>query len=103
MRGDEQEPDMRCDVFETSGHVTTKSSICKRDTFYKFGVHAMTVLCLTPGDLLAVQGRTEYLEMGIDLQVEVSRGHSSHRYRQSYLGTQDRKVEQTDKRSCNVL
>jgi|GEM_PF-3530687 len=43
LRGDEQEPDKRCDVSETSGHLTTKSSICKRDTFYKFGVYATKV------------------------------------------------------------
>ena len=34
---------MRCDVFETSGHVTAKSSIHNWGTFYKFSVFAMKV------------------------------------------------------------
>jgi len=51
MQGDEQEPDMRCGTLGTSGHVTTKSSICKRGVLYKSGVHASRVTCLTLGDL----------------------------------------------------
>ena len=31
---------MRCDVVETRGHVTIKSSIRNRTTFYKFSVYA---------------------------------------------------------------
>ena len=83
MRGDGQEPDIRCDVFETSGHVTTKSSICTWDTFYKFGVYAMTVLCLTPGDLLCALEFRERMKLAepkvtlVDRIGEVSRRHSS--------------------------
>ena len=51
MRGDEQEPDLRCGTFGTSGHVTTKSSIRIWDVLYKSGVYASTVTSLTPGDL----------------------------------------------------
>ena len=59
-RGDEQELNMRCEVFGASGQsrpreafgsVTAKPSICKRDTFYKLGVYARKVKCLTPGGL----------------------------------------------------
>lgn len=46
---------MRCDVSETSGHVTAKSSICAWLTFYKLGVHARKVSCLTLGDLLKLR------------------------------------------------
>ena len=63
----------------------------------------MKVKCLTPGGLLVVQGRTECQAIGVDLQVEVSRGHSSDNDRQGYLGTHGRKAEQTDKLRCNVL
>ena len=55
LRSDEQEPDMRCDAFETSGHVTTKSSIHGWDAFYKSGVYAATVMGLTPRDLSVVR------------------------------------------------
>jgi len=54
---------MRCDVFGASGHVTTKPSICKRDTFYKLGVYARKVKCLTPGGLSRVKGFTESREI----------------------------------------
>jgi hypothetical protein len=35
----------------TIGHVIAKSSICALSMFYKSGVYAMKVSCLTPGDL----------------------------------------------------
>ena len=54
VRGDEQEPDMRCGTFGTSGHVTTKSSIRNWGVLYKSGVYALKALCLTPGDLYSV-------------------------------------------------
>jgi hypothetical protein len=56
LRGDEQEPDTRCDTSGTSGHVTAKSSICIGGVFYKSGVYAVNVSCLTSGDLPAVRG-----------------------------------------------
>ena len=68
---------MRCDVFETSGHVTTKSSINAWDTFYKLRVYAMKVKCLTPGGLYRVEGSTESSVMTIDRDTEVSSGHST--------------------------
>jgi len=46
---------MRCDVGETSGHVTIKFSISDWLTFYKLGVYAMKVGCLTLGDLLKLR------------------------------------------------
>ncbi|GHC21194.1 hypothetical protein GCM10008094_09790 [Aidingimonas halophila] len=54
--GDEQEPDTRCGTPGASWHVTAKPSICERGVLYKSGVYAVTVLCLTPGGLSAVQG-----------------------------------------------
>ena len=36
--------------------MTAKLSIRKWDTFYKSGVRAWKVLCLTPGDLQGVRG-----------------------------------------------
>ncbi len=66
---------MRCDVFETSGHVTAKSSIHNWDTFYKFSVFAMKVKCLTPGGLHNVEGSTEIEEIQSDRCAEVSRRH----------------------------
>ena len=77
MRGDEQEPDMRCDVSGASGHVTIKLSICDWLTFYKSGVYAMKAQCLTPGDLLCVEGSTDELAMVRDRITEVSRWHST--------------------------
>ena len=56
MRGDEQEPDERCGTLGTSGHVTAKSSICKRGVLYKSGVYALKVTCLTLGGLYGVRG-----------------------------------------------
>lgn len=67
---------MRCDVVETSGHVTAKSSIRNRTTFYKSSAFAAKVWCLTPGGLLCVHGRTEPPAMAVDRGAEVSRGHS---------------------------
>ena len=55
LRGDEQEPDIRCDVGGASGHVTMKPSSCGRPAFYKFGVYAMKVKCPTLGDLLLLR------------------------------------------------
>jgi len=57
-RGDEQELNMRCDIFGASGHVTAKPSICNWDMFYKLSVYAMKVKCLTPGDLLLLRWET---------------------------------------------
>jgi len=54
VRGDVQEPDLRCGTSGTSGHVTTKSSIHDRGVLYKSGVYALKVLCLTPGGLSCV-------------------------------------------------
>jgi hypothetical protein len=51
MRGDVQEPDLRCGTSGTSGHVTTKSSICNWGVLYKSGVYALKVTCLTLGGL----------------------------------------------------
>lgn len=68
---------MRCDVFGASGHVTIKPSICKRDTFYKLGVYAMKVKCLTPGGLHVVRRGTDVEVIERELHAEVSRGHSS--------------------------
>jgi hypothetical protein len=62
VRGDVQEPDMRCGTPGTSGHVTTKSSIRVLGVLYKSGVYARTVLCLTLGDLHAVRQRGELSE-----------------------------------------
>ena len=54
MRGDVQEPDLRCGTPGTSGHVTTKSSIRDLGVLYKSGVYARKALCLTPGGLTCV-------------------------------------------------
>ena len=54
MRGDVQEPDLRCGTPGTSGHVTTKSSIHDWGVLYKSGVYALKALCLTPGALSCV-------------------------------------------------
>jgi hypothetical protein len=80
LRGDEQEPDLRCDTSGTSGHVTAKSSICIGGVFYQSGVCAATGSCLTPGDLHAVRMkprpvRTERGAIRAPWQAEVSRGH----------------------------
>ena len=59
MRGDEQESDIRCDVLETSGHVTTKSSICIEVRFINPGecvflwepsgsMHCYVILSVSP-------------------------------------------------------
>ncbi len=56
MRGDEQEPDMRCGTLGTSWHVTAKSSIHDWGVLYKSGVYARKVVSLTRGDLHAVRG-----------------------------------------------
>ena len=45
---------MRCGTLGTSGHVTTKSSICDWGVLYKSGVYAWKALCLTPGGLYGV-------------------------------------------------
>jgi len=75
-RDDEQKLDMRCDVFEASGHVTIKPSIHNWDTFYKSSVYAMKVKYLTPGGLHNVEGSTEIEEIQFDRCAEVSRRHS---------------------------
>ena len=67
---------MRCDVFEASGHVTIKPSTCNRDTFYKLGVYAMKVKCLTSGGLSYVDGATDIRVICCDRTTEVSRRHS---------------------------
>ncbi|HEU4603845.1 MAG TPA: hypothetical protein VFS24_17850, partial [Steroidobacteraceae bacterium] len=38
LRGDVQEPDLRCDTPGTSRHVTTKFSICAWGVFYPAGL-----------------------------------------------------------------
>lgn len=55
LRGDEQEPDMRCGPSGTSWHGTAKSSFCEWDGLYKSGAYAVKVLCLTLGDLHGVR------------------------------------------------
>ena len=67
---------MRCDVFGASGHVTIKPSICNRNTFYKLGVYAMKVKCLTSGGLYCVEGATDAGAILCDRSAEVSRRHS---------------------------
>ena len=67
---------MRCDVFETSGHVTAESSIHNWDAFYKSSVYARKVKSLTLGGLHNVEGPTETEEIQSDRCAEVSRGHS---------------------------
>ena len=67
---------MRCDVFGASGHVTIKPSIWNWDTFYKFGVYARKVKCLTPGGLHCVNGITDTRAILCDRSAEVSRRHS---------------------------
>ena len=67
---------MRCDVFGASGHVTIKPSICNRDTFYKLGVYARKVKCLTSGCLHCVEGATDTRAILCDHNTEVSRRHS---------------------------
>jgi len=56
VRGDGQEPDMRCGTLGTSGHVTTKSSIRNWGVLYKSGIYARKVIRLTPGGLLCAMG-----------------------------------------------
>ena len=84
---------MRCDVSEASGHVTTKPSICKRLTFYKLGVYARKVKCLTLGDLWRVEGTTDERATGRDRATEVSKVHS----------TRDSVVEGTNKSGSITL
>ena len=67
---------MRCDVLGASGHVTIKPSICNRGTFYKLGVYAVTVKCLTSGGLHCVEGATDTGAILCDRNAEVSRRHS---------------------------
>ena len=76
-RGDEQEPDVRCDADGASGHVTAKPSSCEWPAFYKFGVYAMKAKCLTPGGLHCVEGATDDEAIHGDRNAEVSRGHSA--------------------------
>ena len=84
MRGDEQEPDMRCGILGTSGHVTAKSSIRNWSMLYKSGVCALRVMCLTPGGL--PYAMVSHLRLNIaeervidpDHMAEVSRGHSRY-------------------------
>ncbi len=56
--------------------MTTKLSICNRDTFYKLGVYAMKVKCLTSGGLSYVEGTTDIRAIGCDRMAEVSRRHN---------------------------
>ena len=67
---------MRCDAFGASGHVTIKPSICNRGAFYKLGVYAVTVKCLTSGDLQCVEGATDNGVIQCDRNAEVSKRHS---------------------------
>jgi len=54
---------MRCGIVGTSGHVTTKFSICDLTMLYKSGVYATKVTELTAGDLLGV-GKLEGKAIG---------------------------------------
>ncbi|MBW1702944.1 MAG: hypothetical protein JRJ69_16495 [Deltaproteobacteria bacterium] len=82
MRGDVQEPDLRCGTPGTSGHVTIKSSIRNWGVLYKSGVYALKALCLTPGGLSCALGcrvRRKLAEGRVidpDRMGEVSRRHS---------------------------
>ena len=67
---------MRCDVLGASGHVTIKPSICDWGTFYKLGVYAGKVKCLTSGGLHCVEGTTDTGVILCDRSAEVSRWHS---------------------------
>jgi hypothetical protein len=55
MRGDEQEPDRRCGT--TRDELARDNEVLhpRWGVLYKSGVHASTVLCLTPGGLHGVQ------------------------------------------------
>ena len=68
---------MRCDVLGASGHVTIKLSICNRGAFYKSGVYAVKVKCLTPGGLHCVEGTTDFGAIRSDRSAEVSRRHTT--------------------------
>ncbi len=50
---------MRCDVTETSRHVTMKLSTCKRAALYKSGVYAVKAWRLTPGGQQGVEGTVD--------------------------------------------
>jgi hypothetical protein len=104
MRGDEQEPDMRCGTLGTSGHATTKSSIRSGVCFInpafthrKFGV-LLREVCMASKSKVGMQEggtagkpggnrehkprpaamiRTERGEIPSDRHAEVSRGHSA--------------------------
>ncbi len=101
MRGDVQEPDLRCGTFGTSGHVTTKSSIRNWDVLYKSGVYALTALCLTPGGLHGVlrEGMVEILwhRRETSRQTEKTKFHLKPpmglRYRQRYLSVMQESAE----------
>ena len=67
---------MRCDVSGASGHVTIKPSICNWGAFYKLGVYARKVKCLTPGGLHGVEGTTDTGAILCDRRAEISRRHS---------------------------
>jgi len=61
---------------EASGHVTIKPSICNGLMFYKLGVYAMKVECLTLRGLSYVDGTTDQKAISGDRMTEVSREHS---------------------------
>ena len=72
---------------EASGHVTIKPSICIRLMFYKLGVYARKVKCLTLRGLSYVDGSTDRKAISGDRMAEVSREHSR-------LTSFDRRLEQ---------
>ena len=79
MRGDEQEPDMRCGTSGASGHVTAKPSIRSWGVLYKSGVYARKALSLTPGGFPCAVKMAEGRATDPDRMGKVSRGHSRRR------------------------
>ena len=68
LRRDERKRDMRRGASWASGRMTAKPSICGCDALCNSGVHAVTVTCLTPGDLSRALGfrvRKKLAECGV--------------------------------------
>ena len=77
LRGDEQEPDMRCGPSGTSWHGTAKSSFCDGVGFINLAL-MQGKFCVLPWEICSVFGgsRTEGGAIPPDHRAEVSRGHS---------------------------
>jgi len=74
LRGDEQEPDTRCDTSGTSGHVTTKSSICIGVCFIN-PASTQRPFRVLPREICLLFAGTERGAIRAHRQAEVSRGH----------------------------